>query len=144
MTPSEYEFHIHDYLKDLEPFLADFRVERQEVLSGTDGSYEIDVVARFEALGVDFLVLSECKHHKRRIERDAVQVLQARVQSMGAHKGILFSVSGFQSGAIKYARAHGVALIQLVPGTAPVASTRGQQTEAPSTTIGINFVSICR
>lgn len=35
------------------------------------------------------------------------------VQSLGAQKGILISTSNFQSGAIEYAKTHGIALIQM-------------------------------
>ena len=35
------------------------------------------------------------------------------MRSLGAHKGIFISTSGFQSGAEEYANAHGIALIQI-------------------------------
>ena len=37
---------------------------------------------------------------------------------MGAHKEMLFTTSGFQSGAIKYAKAHGIALVSIIGGVA--------------------------
>jgi restriction system protein len=42
--------------------------------------------------------------------------LHSKLQSAGAQKGIVFSSSGFQSGAIKFADAHGIATIQLTEG----------------------------
>lgn len=36
-----------------------------------------------------------------------------KIQSTGAHKAFVISSSGFQSGATDFARAHGIALIQL-------------------------------
>ena len=41
----------------------------------------------------------ECKHDKSRVKRDRVQELWAKIQSVGAHKGILFATAGFHSGA---------------------------------------------
>jgi len=71
----------------------------------------IDVTARFSALGASFLVLPECKHERRKVERQAVQVLHAKMVSKGAQKGMLFSVAGFQTGSIEYATVH--ELVQL-------------------------------
>jgi len=79
------------------------------VVKGVDGSYVIDVTARFSAMGASFLVLIECKHERRKVERQAVQVLHAKMVSTWAQKGMLFSVAGFQSGAVEYATVHGIA-----------------------------------
>jgi restriction system protein len=62
-------------------------------------------------------VLIECKHEQRKVERQAVQVLHAKMVSTGAQKGMLFSVAGFQAGAIEYATVHGIALVQMAKGS---------------------------
>jgi restriction system protein len=81
-----------------------------------DGTYEIDITVRFQALDVEFLVLVECKHHISPIKRDVVEILFDRVRAVAGHKGIIFSTSGFQSGAVQYAQAHGVALVEIADG----------------------------
>jgi len=96
--------------------LVDYRSEHLASLSGTDGDYVIDVVATFSALGAEFVVLIECKHHARKVERQDVQVLHTKLQSLGAQKGMLFSISGFQSGALEFAAAHGIALVTVATG----------------------------
>ena len=96
--------------------LPELEVQRLEKIEGSDGTYEIDVTARFEVLGASFLVLAECKHHKNPIKREAMQVLYDRLRAVGANKGMMFSTSGFQKGAIEFARAHRIALIQIVDG----------------------------
>jgi hypothetical protein len=58
----------------------------------------------------------ECKHDKSRVKRDRVQELWAKIQSVGAHKGILFATAGFQSGAIEFAKSHGIALVEIADG----------------------------
>jgi hypothetical protein len=80
-----------------------------------DGNYVCDVTARFEATGVEFLVLIEAKLHGRPVERQHVQVLQQKVTSANAHKGILVSSARFQSGAIDFAKAHRIALLRRNP-----------------------------
>jgi restriction system protein len=50
------------------------------------------------------------------VKREVVQALWAKVQSVGAHKGIIFATKGFQSGAIEFAKFHGIALVEVVDG----------------------------
>lgn len=117
ITPEEFEAVTESFLRRLGTPLTNFATSRREHLSGLDGSYEIDITARFEALGATFVVLVECKHHKSPIKRDVVQVLRDRIASTGAHKGMLFSTARFQSGAVEYAQAHGIALVHVADGS---------------------------
>jgi len=117
VTPREYELAVKSILDGAGLGLTDFKSTHLEKVDGVDGSYAIDVTARFSALGADFLVLVECKCEQRKIERQAVQILHDKVRSTGAQKGMLFSVSGFQDGAIEYADVHGIALVQLANGS---------------------------
>jgi restriction system protein len=96
--------------------LHDFNVEHRRSLAGPDGEFEIDAVARFEALGIEFLVLVECKHCKNRVKRETVQLLRDKLRSLAAHKGMVFSTGGFQKGAIEYATAQRIALIHYTEG----------------------------
>lgn len=116
ITPSDFELLVKGILDAAAGELVDYRSEHLASLNGADGEYIIDVVATFSALGARFVVLVECKHHARRIERQDVQVLHAKLLSLGAQKGMLFSVSGFQSGALEYAAAHGIALVEVATG----------------------------
>ena len=116
ITPSDFELLVKGILDAAAGELVNYRSEHLESLSGRDGEYVIDVVATFSALGARFVVLVECKHHARRIERQDVQVLHAKLKSLGAQKGMLFSTSQFQSGAVEYASAHGIALVEVATG----------------------------
>lgn len=113
ITPEEFEQLTEVFLQRLGGQLAEFSTTRREKLAGTDGRYEIDVTARFEALGAEFLVLVECKYHKAAIKREVVQVLRDRLQATGASKGMLFATANFQSGAVEYAVKHRIALIRV-------------------------------
>ena len=55
-------------------------------------------------------------------------VLEAKLRDVSAHKGMLFSTSGFQRGAVEYATAHGIATIAVVNGTW-LYETKGAGTE---------------
>lgn len=127
-SPADFERQVRAMLDAMGHQVLEYRSEHQEVVQGLDGEYEIDVTVRFSAFGMDFLVLIECKHHKNRIKRDVLQVLQSRVASVGAQKGIVFSTAGFQSGAIEYAKAHGLGTVQVVDGRS-IYLTRSFQAE---------------
>ena len=116
VSPEEFEREVMTLLElTLDP-PAKPSIRHRELVDGSDGKYEIDLTVRFNVLGVDFLIVVECKHHKNPIKRETVQILHDRIRSVGAQKGILFSTSGFQRGAIEYASQHGIALIMFIEG----------------------------
>jgi len=116
LSPEDYEKAVAEMLRASRYAPAELQVTHRKVVQGQDGEYEIDVFASFKALGVDFKVLVECKHHKNPVKREVVQILKDRLHSTGSHKGMIFSTAGFQSGAIEYAEAHGIALVQFADG----------------------------
>ena len=115
MTATEFETICLSILSRYaeEEELKDFIIVHDKVIKTSDGSYQIDVYAEFTAFGSKIKVLCECKKYKRKVDREKVAVLHRKLESIGAHKGILISVNGFQSGAIAYAKAHGIALITM-------------------------------
>lgn len=116
LNPREFELFVKEIIDATAGQLVDYSSEHAATFSGADGNYVIDVVATFSALGAKFVVLVECKHLNRPVERQEVQILHSKLQSLNAQKAMLFSVSGFQSGAIEYATAHGIALIHVASG----------------------------
>jgi len=115
MSPIAFERYVRDVLANMGADLQSISVVHREKLKGLDGTYEIDVSVRFTSLGLDFLILCECKHQKTSVERAEVQVLHDRMRSIGAQKGVLFSSAPFQSGAIEYADVHKIALVKVSP-----------------------------
>lgn len=115
MTPTEFELHCMEILWGYaeEEKLPAFKIEHDVKLTSSDGTYQIDVYATYTALGAEMKILAECKQYKKRVGRDKVEVLESRLRSLGAQKGILLSTAGFQSGAIQFAEKHGIALIQV-------------------------------
>jgi len=114
LSPAEYEQAVARIAQSAGHEVADWRVQLLEPVEGIDGSYIVDVTVRFQLAGMDFLVLFECKRHASPVKREHVLVLHAKLQSTGAQKGVLVAASGFQSGALEYARAHGIACVRLV------------------------------
>jgi restriction system protein len=116
LSPEEFELLVKGMLDAGSGGLVGYRSRHRESIVGSDGEYEFDVTVRFSAIGADYLTLVECKYYKNRVNRERVQALWAKVQSVGAHKGIIFATAGFQSGAIEFAKSHGIALVAVADG----------------------------
>lgn len=115
-TPAEFEQFVVDVFRATEPEVEHLDVQLHERVAGVDGEYDMDGTVRFRWGGVDFLVLIEAKMHKNPIKRDVVQVISQKVQSTGAHKGVVVSTSNFQKGAVEFAKEHGIALVEVTEG----------------------------
>ena len=113
MSPTEFERCCLDILSGYaeEEGLKDFTIKHNKIIRAPDGRYQIDVYTEFTALGSHFRVLCECKRYKNPVSREKVIALHGKLNSTGSHKGILLTNNRFQSGAIEYAKQHGIALI---------------------------------
>lgn len=115
LTPTDFEHFCYDILKGYaeEESLKNFTITHNEKIKADDGTYQIDIYAEFTALSSNIRILCECKQYTSPINREKVVILRDKLNSIGAHKGILLSTSEFQSGAIQYAKVHGIALIKV-------------------------------
>jgi restriction system protein len=109
ITSIQFELQVKRFLESTAGKLKDFQTVHRESMDGQDGTYEIDITARFRIFGADFLVLVECKNHKNHIKREHVQMLHAKQLSLSAQKAMLFATTPFQDGAVEYANQHGIA-----------------------------------
>lgn len=118
ITPTEFEKYCIDILNlNVQQFgVSDYSFEHNKIMEAPDGSYQLDGYIEYKMMNVTFKIIIECKKYSSSIEREKVEVLNDKVRCLGANKGILIASSGFQSGAIKYAKAHGIALLQIVNG----------------------------
>ena len=114
VTPKAYEEAVAALARSMDLELAGWEVKHLDALDGLDGTYVMDVTARFRLAGMDFLILFECKRHRDPVKRSDVQVLLAKLQSIGAQKGVVVAATGFQRGALEFAKAHGIACVRLV------------------------------
>lgn len=120
ISPTEFEKLCLEILKGYAEAenLSDFSIQHNVSIPADDGTYQIDIYARFIAMGVEFKIIAECKRYATPVSREKVAVLADKVKSLGAHKGIMISTCGFQSGAFEYAKKHGIALLQVIDGSA--------------------------
>jgi Restriction endonuclease len=126
LTPDEFEDLV---VRSIAAGLPDGSVDQFDIrkqVPGIDGSYELDGHIVMTLAGLTLRLVVEAKHHRSPIKRELVHTLWVKVQSTGAHKGVLVSTASFQSGAITFAKVHGIALIQVTP-TGPIIAVRGSR-----------------
>lgn len=116
ITPDEFERWVAQALDVAGAGKDALTVTLHDRVTAPDGTYDFDATVRFRVAGMDFLVLAEAKLHKDPIKRELVQVLHQKMQSAGAQKAVLISTAPFQRGALVFASAHGIALVQVVEG----------------------------
>ncbi len=117
VSPEEYEKQVVSWLSSAGSGLPNFSITHLKRVQGVGGEYSIDGWAEFEIFdGAKVSVLIECKRHRRPVERDVVLGVHAKAEAVGAQKSIIFSTSGFQGGAVKFASNVGIALVIFVSG----------------------------
>ena len=115
----EFEKAVKAILESTGASLKNFRVNGKEKIVGIDGEYEIDGNVQLEILGgAKFFVIFECRSKKpgNKVERDELLAFQSKISSLRAQKGIFFTTSGFQKGAIEFAMKNSIALVLVTDG----------------------------
>ena len=116
MTPSEFEEYSLQLLGQLSKNLEDVKIDHDVIVKTHDGIYQIDGRISYTAFGVNYVTLVECKRYKGPIKREHIQILNDKMDSIGANKGIFITTSYYQLGAYDYAKAHGIALLVIANG----------------------------
>jgi hypothetical protein len=89
-------------------------VEHNVVLTGKHTSHQIDVYWKFVAAHVEYETIVQCKDHENPINQGELLKFKAVLDDLpGQPKGIFVSRAGYQSGAIDFAKAHGILLHEL-------------------------------
>lgn len=112
---SEYEKFVQGVISVLMQEYAPTVYGSRLYKGNTGYEHQIDVSYEFTMKGFKLLVLVECKHYNARVSVGDILTFAQRIQDIGAHKGLLLSTVGFQSGAKKFAEARGIGLALLTP-----------------------------
>lgn len=117
------------------------KAEVNKTLASARGPQDIDVYVTFEKFGFECRWVIECKLWSSPVPKDVVHTLYSKVQNIGADRGLIFSESGFQSGAFDAARNTNILLqdtLEAFRGTAhlhlsriPLVLTESDETDAP-------------
>jgi hypothetical protein len=118
----KYQEQVADLLSQL-----GFAVAIDKQVEGARGTHQIDVTATRSGHGIQQLWVIECKLWKHPVPKKDVLTLAGVVADIGADRGLLFSESGFQAGAIKVARSTNLSLTSIVEFRQKVADELTQQ-----------------
>jgi len=82
-------------------------------LEGIRGKHRVDVLGTFSLKGMEYKTIVECKYWSQKVRKEQVATLVSIMEDVGASKGIIISKSGFQTGAVNYAKKRSVELLTL-------------------------------
>ncbi|MGP5033174.1 restriction endonuclease [Glutamicibacter arilaitensis] len=85
--------------------------ETNKRIPGTRTHHDIDVYAKFTALGAPITWLIECKLWQTRVTKEKVLAFHKIVEETGADRGLLIAENGYQSGAFEAAENANVELV---------------------------------
>jgi hypothetical protein len=89
-----------------------YQIFHNKKYEGKSGQlHQIDVAIEAKIAGIEILIIVECKHYNKKISMNEILVFTARIDDISAHKGIMVTTIGFQSGVEKIARAKKIALV---------------------------------
>lgn len=133
ISPEDYEREVLNWLSEISDNAgATIEFVHRQMVKGHGGDYQIDITGEFSVLGgTTIRILIECKRHKRPIERDFVAAFVAKIRDTSSHKGMIFSTSGFQRGALELAKSEGIAAITFVDGQASYVTRSLEPTPTP-------------
>lgn len=117
MKPGAYESFVREIMGEI--FGVEVYHQKNYVGRVSKRQIAVDLSIKMNIGGADFLVLIECKCYTHSVGVDDVEEFHSKLDDIGAHKGILVTTSGFQSGAIKTAMGRGIALAILTAEAQP-------------------------
>ncbi len=88
-------------------------VQHNKTLDGKFLSHQVDVYWKFESGGIEYSTVVECKNWNRPLEQERLLAFRSKLEDLNNPTGVIVTRSGYQSGALKYANAHGIYLYQL-------------------------------
>jgi hypothetical protein len=108
MTGKEYELKIKTYFENKLSKEMDYKVQVNHLKK--INNFEIDLSYILNIGGFDYFTIIECKNWNKTINQGMLTSLKGMMDEVKAHKGIMITALGFQSGAVKYASSHHIGL----------------------------------
>jgi hypothetical protein len=138
VNSNEYEMLVAATIRDLK--LAgskDVYHQREFVGKRTGRKIKVDVSFELELHKFTLLCIVECKWYNHKVDVSEVEEFRAKLDDIGAHKGMMFTTVGYQDGAVRVAKAYGIALARLSDSAMPgdiLAITNAASPRRPPTT----------
>lgn len=108
MNWKQYQEQTAEFFRSLE-----CQADVDTTVAGARAEHNIDVWVRFRKFGIETKWVIECKYWNSAVPKEKVLALRSVVEDVGADKGILISVAGFQSGAVRASQKTNITLTDL-------------------------------
>lgn len=113
---------------------------RNVVLTGRSGApRQIDVLIVHREGLYEHKIVAECKHWNKSVSRLHVDALATTIREVGAAKGVIFSVKGFQKGALTQAEHESISLFKVRELTPEEWGSPGRHIDFWMHIIGVSF-----
>ena len=89
------------------------KVQHNVTLRGKFLEHQVDVYWELETAGIKYRTVIECKDWNRALEQEKLLAFRAKLEDLNGPVGIMVTRSGYQSGAVNYAKAHGIYLYEM-------------------------------
>ncbi len=86
---------------------------RKRYVGRSGANHEVDISAKLAIAGFSVFLIVEVKHAKRKLGPNDIMAFVAKVNDLGANKGLVVTNSGYSSGALAIARGKGIALFEV-------------------------------
>lgn len=116
MTSKEYEIFVLNFFKKLneDDYLKHTKFEHNKRFKGkSTRTWDVDVSYNILVNQLKFKVFIECKYWDQNVDANKISLLKQCLEDCDAHKGVIVTTVGFQSGAIKAAKKLGIGLLIL-------------------------------
>ncbi|MBF8983267.1 restriction endonuclease [Lutibacter sp. B2] len=101
----EFELFVKGMYEDDPNLIAKHDV----TLKGKSGAKrQIDVLITQNTKLHQYITIVECKRWKQRVSRDIIDILYASIEDLNASKGVIFTTTGYEKGAEKYAQSKNI------------------------------------
>jgi len=120
MDPSGFMHRLYDW-SAFETFVRDLYVNDGDVtvqhnvteVDRYGAKRQIDVKIVRRSRFHRYVTLVECKRWKEPVGRDRIDILASSIEALGAQNGAIFTTTGFEEGAIAYAKGKGIELFRV-------------------------------
>ena len=101
------EFEL--FIKSLYAEDPSMTVKHNVTMVGKSGAKrQIDVLISHKSKLHTYVTVVECKRWKEKIDRSIIDILYATIEDINASKGVVFTTSGYEGGAQKYAESKNI------------------------------------
>lgn len=97
----DFEYFVQKLYED-DPNLT---TQHNVTLTGKSGANrQIDVLVTQKTKMMTMVTIVECKRWKQKVNRAIIDIVSAAIDDLNANKGVVFTTSGYEEGAIEYAK----------------------------------------